>query len=57
MTIVTTTTTSMTTTKQHFLRIDGLEKSLEGTPRLTLRRVKNLADLVVNEKMKKAESR
>ena len=39
----------------HFLREDGLERFIEETPRLSLRRGKNLADLVVNAKAKTEE--
>ena len=41
----------------HFLREDGLEKFIDGPPRLSLRRGKNLADLVVNAKEKTHEGR
>ena len=41
----------------HYLREDGLEKYMEELPRLSLRRGKNLADLVVNAKAKKEEGR
>ena len=39
----------------HFLKEEGLDKYIEETPRLSLRRGKNLADLVVNAKKKKEE--
>ena len=41
----------------HYLREDGLEKYIEDLPRLSLRRGKNIADLVVNSKVKKQEGR
>ena len=37
----------------HYLKEEGLEKYVEDVPRLSLRRGKNLADLVVNAKEKK----
>ena len=39
----------------HYLREEGLEKYVKETPRLSLRRGKNLSDLVVNAKAKKEE--
>ena len=39
----------------HYLKEDGLEGYIEDVPRLSLRRGKNLADLVVNAKKKKQE--
>ena len=39
----------------HFLKEEGLEKYIKDTPRLSLRRGKNLADLVVNAKKKTNE--
>ena len=39
----------------HFLRGDGLERYISETPRLSLRREKNLADLVVNARAKGKE--
>ena len=36
----------------HFLKEEGLDKYIKETPRLSLRRGKNLADLVVNAKKK-----
>ena len=39
----------------HFLREEGLDKYIKETPRLSLRRGKNLADLVVNAKKKEGE--
>merc|ERR1739838_344456 len=41
----------------HYLKEDGLEGYVEGVPRLSLRRGKNLADLVVNAKEKKQEGK
>ena len=41
----------------HYLKEDGLEKYIEDLPRLSLRRGKNIADLVVNSKVKKQEGR
>ena len=41
----------------HYLREDGLENYIKELPRLSLRRGKNLADLVVNAKPKKGEGR
>ena len=41
----------------HYLREDGLEGYIGEVPRLSLRRGKNLADLVVNAKAKKGEGR
>ena len=40
---------------RHFLRGDGLERYISETPRLSLRRGKNLADLVVNARAKGKE--
>ena len=40
---------------EHYLKEDGIEKYIEGVPRLSLRRGKNLGDLVVNAKAKKEE--
>ena len=39
----------------HFLKEEGLDKYIKETPRLSLRRGKNLADLVVNAKKKSKE--
>ena len=39
----------------HFLKEEGLDKYIEGTPRLSLRKGKNLADLIVNAKLKKQD--
>ena len=39
----------------HYLREDGLDKYIEEVPRLSLRRGKNLSDLVVNAKERKQE--
>ena len=41
----------------HYLKEDGLEGYIEGVPRLSLRRGKNLADLVVNAKEKREGGR
>ena len=41
----------------HYLKEDGLDRYIEELPRLSLRRGKNLADLVVNAKVKKEEGR
>ena len=42
---------------RHYLNEDGLEGYINEVPRLSLRRGKNLADLVVNAKVKKVEGR
>ena len=39
----------------HYLKEEGLDKYIKDTPRLSLRRGKNLADLVVNAKKKSEE--
>ena len=39
----------------HFLKEEGLDKYIKETPRLSLRRGKNLADLVVNAKKKEGD--
>ena len=39
----------------HYLKEEGLDKNIKETPRLSLRRGKNLADLVVNAKKKVKE--
>ena len=41
----------------HFLREEGLDRYVKETPRLSLRRGKNLADLIVNAKKKEEEGR
>mgnify|MGYP001792592374 CR=1 FL=1 len=40
---------------EHYLKEDGIEKYLEGAPRLSLRRGKNLGDLMVNARARKNE--
>ena len=39
----------------HYLKEDGLDKYIEGVPRLSLRKGKNLSDLIVNAKEKKQD--
>ena len=40
----------------HFLKEEGLDKYIKDTPRLSLRRGKNLADLIVNAKKKTGDA-
>ena len=42
--------------KGHYLREEGLDKYVESIPRLSLRRGKNLADLIVNAKRKEKDA-
>ena len=42
---------------RHYLKEDGLEKYVEELPRLSLRKGRNLADLVVNAKPERREGR
>ena len=39
----------------HYLREEGMDKYIDGVPRVSLRRGKNIADLVVNAKSKGEE--
>ena len=39
----------------HYLTEEGLDKYIDGVPRLSLRRGKNILDLVVNAKARKQE--
>ena len=41
----------------HYLREDGLERYVEELPRLSLRRGRNIGDLVVNAKKKREEGK